>query len=87
MAIGEHRCRPQRIAHGFKTGEEEEQLPATITKPRRTRRGRDGARVRVEGLDDVMVRLSRCCTHEIIVFVSGMAGPIARPRRGPSAHR
>ena len=78
VAIGEHhvsaRSVAQRIARGFKTGEEEEQLPATITKPRRTRRGRNGAGVHVEGLDDVMVRLSRCCTpvpgDEIIGFVT-----------------
>jgi GTP pyrophosphokinase len=78
VAIGEHhvsaRSVAQRIARGFKTGEEEEQLPATIAKPRRTRRGRNGAGVHVEGLDDLMVRLSRCCTpvpgDEIIGFVT-----------------
>jgi GTP pyrophosphokinase len=78
VAIGEHhlsgRSVAQRIARGFKTGEEEEQLPATITKPRRTRRGRTGGGVHVEGLDDVMVRLSRCCTpvpgDEIIGFIT-----------------
>jgi GTP diphosphokinase / guanosine-3',5'-bis(diphosphate) 3'-diphosphatase len=78
VAIGEHhvsgRSVAQRIARGFKSGEEEEQLPATITKPRRPRRGRTGGGVHVEGLDDVMVRLSRCCTpvpgDEIIGFIT-----------------
>jgi GTP pyrophosphokinase len=78
VAIGEHhvsgRSVAQRIARGFKTGEEEEQLPATFTKPRRARRGRTGGGVHVEGLDDVMVRLSRCCTpvpgDEIIGFIT-----------------
>jgi guanosine-3',5'-bis(diphosphate) 3'-pyrophosphohydrolase len=78
VAIGEHhvsgRSVAQRIARGFKTGEEEEQLPATVTKPRRARRGRTGGGVHVEGLDDMMVRLSRCCTpvpgDEIIGFIT-----------------
>ncbi len=59
----------------------EEQLPTTARRPRRNRTGNVG--VHVEGLDDVMVRLSRCCTpvpgDEIIGFVTR--------GRGVSVHR
>jgi GTP pyrophosphokinase len=87
VAIGEHhvsgRSVAQRVARGFKSGEEEEQLPASIFRPRRPRRGAKGAGVHVEGLDDVMVRLSRCCTpvpgDEIIGFITR--------GRGVSVHR
>ena len=65
-------------------GEREEQLPRTVFEPRRPRRSsRDSPGVHVEGLDDVMVRLSRCCTpvppDEIIGFVTR--------GRGVSVHR
>jgi guanosine-3',5'-bis(diphosphate) 3'-pyrophosphohydrolase len=58
-------------------------LPTTIRETRRSRRGPVGAGVHVEGLDDVFVRLSRCCTpvpgDEIIGFVTR--------GRGVSVHR
>ena len=83
-AIGEGhvsaRSVAQRIARELHAGDHEEQLPATARRPRR-----GGARqgVHVEGLDDVMVRLSRCCTpvpgDEIIGFVTR--------GRGVSVHR
>jgi GTP pyrophosphokinase len=63
--------------------EEQLQLPTTARQPRRTSVKRPTAGVHVEGLDDVMVRLSRCCTpvpgDEITGFVTR--------GRGVSVHR
>ena len=88
-AVGEHHVSPEavvaRIARILRSGEigREEQLPTTVTAPRTQRVTRPGAGVHVEGLDDVMVRLSRCCTpvpgDEIIGFVTR--------GRGVSVHR
>jgi GTP pyrophosphokinase len=66
------------------TNEEDEVLATTMRQPRRpSSRKRPPAGVHVEGLDDVMVRLSRCCTpvpgDEIIGFVTR--------GRGVSVHR
>jgi guanosine-3',5'-bis(diphosphate) 3'-pyrophosphohydrolase len=70
----------QRLARDLRAGEHEEQLPTTARRPRR---GVAPQGVHVEGLDDVMVRLSRCCTpvpgDEIIGFVTR--------GRGVSVHR
>jgi len=72
----------QRIARELRGGDHEEQLPATARQPRPSRR-KQSVGVHVEGLDDVMVRLSRCCTpvpgDEIIGFVTR--------GRGVSVHR
>ena len=63
----------------------EEQLPITVREPNRElrRHGSSSSGVHVEGLDDVMVRLSRCCTpvpgDEIMGFVTR--------GRGVSVHR
>jgi GTP diphosphokinase / guanosine-3',5'-bis(diphosphate) 3'-diphosphatase len=84
-AIGEShvsaRSVVQRLARELRGGEHEVQLPTTARQPRR--RGRPAGGVHVEGLDDVMVRLSRCCTpvpgDEIIGFVTR--------GRGVSVHR
>ena len=85
-AVGEHHVSPEavsaramRLLRGGDP-EREEQLPTTA----RTRRSSvDGAGVHVEGLDDVLVRLSRCCTpvpgDEIMGFVTR--------GRGVSVHR
>jgi GTP pyrophosphokinase len=87
-AIGEHHVSPQavvaRITRALRSGDgREEQLPTSVSRPRSTRVTRPGAGVHVEGLDDVMVRLSRCCTpvpgDEIIGFVTR--------GRGVSVHR
>ncbi|HEY9558198.1 MAG TPA: bifunctional (p)ppGpp synthetase/guanosine-3',5'-bis(diphosphate) 3'-pyrophosphohydrolase, partial [Acidimicrobiales bacterium] len=66
------------------TSEDDEVLPTTVRQPRRpASRNRPLAGVHVEGLDDVMVRLSRCCTpvpgDEILGFVTR--------GRGVSVHR
>ena len=88
-AIGEHhvsgRSVAQRVARGYRTGEQEVQLPATVDRPRREKR--DGQRtavgIHVEGLDDMLVRLAQCCTpvpgDEITGFVTR--------GRGVSVHR
>ena len=72
----------QRVARELRGGDHEEQLPTTARQPRRPSR-RKTVGVHVEGLDDVMVRLSRCCTpvpgDEIIGFVTR--------GRGVSVHR
>jgi GTP diphosphokinase / guanosine-3',5'-bis(diphosphate) 3'-diphosphatase len=72
----------QRIARELRGGEHEEQLPSTVRQARPDRK-RSNVGVHVEGLDDLMVRLSRCCTpvpgDEIIGFVTR--------GRGVSVHR
>ncbi|HVM41777.1 MAG TPA: RelA/SpoT family protein, partial [Acidimicrobiia bacterium] len=83
-AIGEHhvsaKAVAQRLVRELRGGEE--QLPTTVARPPRKRRQRTVG-VHVEGLDDVMVRLSRCCTpvpgDDIIGFVTR--------GRGVSVHR
>jgi GTP pyrophosphokinase len=86
-AIGENHVSAkavvQRLQRELRGGEE--QLPVTTARPpvAPRRRERRATGVHVEGLDDVMVRLSRCCTpvpgDEIIGFVTR--------GRGVSVHR
>ena len=87
-AIGERHlaARPlvQKIAQEFRTGDGEEQMSTSqVLRPRGFRRARSESGIHVEGLDDVLVRLSRCCTpvpgDEIMGFVTR--------GRGVSVHR
>jgi guanosine-3',5'-bis(diphosphate) 3'-pyrophosphohydrolase len=72
----------QRVARELRGGDHEEQLPSTVQQPRRARQGRSVG-IHVEGLQDLMVRLARCCApvpgDEIIGFVT--------IGRGVSVHR
>ncbi|MFZ9627774.1 MAG: RelA/SpoT family protein [Ilumatobacteraceae bacterium] len=87
VAIGEGHVSARSIAHKvsrhYRTGTADEQLSTTVSPGRVSRRNRDAVGVHVEGLDDVMVRLSKCCTpvpgDEIMGFVTR--------GRGVSVHR
>jgi GTP pyrophosphokinase len=73
----------QRLERELRGGEAE-QLPTTVTKaPRSSRQSGRSASVYVEGLDDVMVHLARCCSpvpgDQIMGFVT--------QGRGVSVHR
>ncbi|MEI7591795.1 MAG: bifunctional (p)ppGpp synthetase/guanosine-3',5'-bis(diphosphate) 3'-pyrophosphohydrolase [Actinomycetes bacterium] len=90
-AIGENHVSAksvaERIRHHLQDIDpaQDEQLSITVREPtRRSRRhGSSSSGIHVEGLDDVMVRLSRCCTpvpgDEIMGFVTR--------GRGVSVHR
>ena len=73
----------QRLARELRGGGHEDQLPASNARNRARRRAGDAIGVHVEGLDDLLVRLARCCTpvpgDEIIGFVTR--------GRGVSVHR
>jgi GTP pyrophosphokinase len=73
----------QRLEKELRGPEAEVQLPSTARQARRPGSGRSQVGVHVEGMDDLMVRLSRCCTpvpgDEIIGFVTR--------GRGVSVHR
>ena len=73
----------QRLERELRGGDNEVQLPTTALTPRRPARRRDGASIYVEGLDDVMVQLSRCCTpvpgDRVVGFIT--------KGRGVSVHR
>ncbi|KAA0236326.1 MAG: bifunctional (p)ppGpp synthetase/guanosine-3',5'-bis(diphosphate) 3'-pyrophosphohydrolase [Actinobacteria bacterium] len=87
-AIGENHLLPESVAGKVRRQLREssdggEQLPTTVRGPRRRSQQRQNVGVHVEGLDDVMVRVARCCTpvpgDELMGFVTR--------GRGVSVHR
>lgn len=85
-AIGEGhvsaRSIASRLARQLRDGNYDEQIPATARTARRPS-GRGPSGIYVEGLDDMMVRLSRCCTP---VPGDAIVGFVTRGR-GVSVHR
>ncbi len=85
-AIGENHVSAhgfsQKIAKSYRSGDED-QVSSSVLNMRANRRPRRSPGVHVEGLDDVLIRLSKCCTpvpgDEIIGFVTR--------GRGVSVHR
>jgi GTP diphosphokinase / guanosine-3',5'-bis(diphosphate) 3'-diphosphatase len=87
VAIGEHHLSPRSVAQKIariQRGDETLAEPATTAmRSGSQRRQRSSTGIHVDGLDDVLVRLSRCCTpvpgDQIIGFVT--------KGRGVSVHR
>ena len=70
-----------RLSRELRGGGTDVQLPTTVRQPKSP--GRETAGVFVEGLDDLMVRLSKCCTP---VPGDAIIGYVTRGR-GVSVHR
>jgi GTP pyrophosphokinase len=87
-AVGEHHLSPESVANKVArllrgTEPDREEVVPTPTRRHRRRAPGDKVGVHVEGFDDVMVRIARCCTpvpgDEIMGFVTR--------GRGVSVHR
>ncbi|MGA0877536.1 MAG: RelA/SpoT family protein [Ilumatobacteraceae bacterium] len=86
-AIGEGHVptRPlaQRVSRHFQDATSDERLTASARRPHDLRRKSNNAGIHVDGFDDVLVRLSKCCTpvpgDEILGFLTR--------GRGVSVHR
>jgi GTP pyrophosphokinase len=87
LAIGEGtegaRVLAQRVAQRYRDAGAEEHLASSVLHPNELRSRGERVGIHVEGFDDTMVRLSRCCTpvpgDEIIGFLTR--------GRGVSVHR
>jgi GTP pyrophosphokinase len=84
-AIGDGNASARAVAQRLKKQltDDDEHLASTVTKPRQFRSNGNKVGIHVEGMDDMLVRLSRCCTpvpgDQIIGFVTR--------GRGVSVHR
>ncbi|MEZ5141916.1 MAG: bifunctional (p)ppGpp synthetase/guanosine-3',5'-bis(diphosphate) 3'-pyrophosphohydrolase [Acidimicrobiales bacterium] len=99
-AVGESHVSAKSVAERVRRVLEEpgadqvDQLPMPVgreTRRSRHRRANGSSGVHVEGLDDVMVRLSRCCTpvpgDDIMGFVTQGAGCRSTPPTAPAPRR
>ena len=84
VAIGEGRLSPQSVTtRVLRLFEPEPEPEALVQPPRKRKRSRRGKGVIVEGFDDLLVRLARCCTP---VPGDRIVGFLTRGR-GVSVHR
>src|SRR4029077_14750521 len=76
-AIGEGNSSAKAVAQKLKKSlmdDSDEHLASTVSKPRQFRSNGNKVGINVEGFDDMLVRLSRCCApvpgDQIIGFVT-----------------